>query len=79
MQFTDESAGGVTSWLWDFGDTFTSTQQNPMHTYNLTGTHTVSLQVSGPGGGDSLTKLDYITVTEPGWKYVYLPVVVKNP
>jgi PKD repeat protein len=36
---------GAVSWLWDFGDGTTSTQQNPFHTYVASGFYTVSLTV----------------------------------
>jgi PKD repeat protein len=62
VQFTDLSTGSVTSWLWNFGDGGTSTQQNPPHTYNAAGDYTVSLTVTGPGGSDSETKTEYIHV-----------------
>ena len=45
VQFTDTSAGGPTSWAWDFGDGATSTLANPSHTYTAPGTYTVSLHV----------------------------------
>ncbi len=64
VTFTDTSNGIVSSWLWDFGDTTTSTEQNPFHVYNAAGTYTVSLTVTGPGGTDSETKTAYITVSE---------------
>jgi uncharacterized repeat protein (TIGR01451 family) len=35
----------IVSWLWDFGDGETSTEQHPVHTYTEVGTHTVSLEV----------------------------------
>jgi PKD repeat protein len=63
--FTDESSGVITSYLWDFGDTATSPKQNPWHTYTNTGTNTVTLTVTGPGGRDTKTQTDYITVMEP--------------
>ncbi len=44
-RFQDRSIGAKT-WLWDFGDGQTSTEQNPQHTYNTPGTYTVSLKVS---------------------------------
>jgi PKD repeat protein len=68
IQFTDQSKGQITSWLWDFGDGTTSTQQNPIHIYDpqIDPKFTVSLKVTGPEGTDTETKVDYITV--------YLPV-----
>ena len=65
VQFTDQSSGDINSWQWDFGDGTTSTEQNPQHTYNNPGTYTVSLTVSGPGGSDTDTQTDLITVYEP--------------
>lgn len=52
VQFTDTSqpGGGITSWLWDFGDGATSSEQSPQHTYTAPGDFTVRLTVSGPGG-----------------------------
>lgn len=47
--FTDKSTdsdGPPTSWLWDFGDNNTSTEQNPVHTYTLAGNYDVSLTVT---------------------------------
>jgi len=37
---------GATSWNWDFGDGTTSTEQNPVHTYQTEGNYTVSLIVN---------------------------------
>jgi PKD repeat protein len=62
VNFTDESTGEITDWSWDFGDGGTSTAQNPSHTYNSGGTYTVELTVTGPGGSDTETRTDYITV-----------------
>jgi PKD repeat protein len=59
VQFTDSSTG-ASSWLWNFGDSSTSTDQNPEHTYTKAGTFTVSLTISG--GAASETKTGYITV-----------------
>lgn len=62
VHFTDSSSGIVTRWLWRFGDDSVSTQKNPVHTYYLPGQFTVRLVVSGPGGSDSLTQMNYIHV-----------------
>jgi PKD repeat protein/peptidoglycan/xylan/chitin deacetylase (PgdA/CDA1 family) len=65
VTLTDASTGAVTGWSWNFGDTGTSTVQNPSHTYAAAGTYTVSLTVTGPGGPDTNTKTNYITVSMP--------------
>jgi PKD repeat protein len=62
VQFTDQSIG-ATSWSWDFGDTGTSTDRNPSHTYTSPGTYTVSLTATNSYGSDTETKINYITVT----------------
>ena len=64
VQFTSHSSGDITSWDWNFGDNQTSTEQNPVHTYQQAGVFTVSLTVTGPAGSDTQTRTDYITVTE---------------
>ncbi|MBA7612586.1 hypothetical protein ES703_19822 [subsurface metagenome] len=64
VDFTDLSTGTISGWNWDFGDGDTSTAQNPTHTYNDPGLYTVSLTITGPGGSDTETKVNYITVHE---------------
>jgi vibriolysin len=64
VNFTDASSG-ATSWLWNFGDTGTSTLQNPSHTYTGVGTYTVTLTATNSSGSDIMTKTNYITVTAP--------------
>ena len=61
VNFTDLSTDTPTSWLWDFGDGTTSTEQNPIHTYNTCGSFTVKLTVNYTVGSDTKTKTDYIT------------------
>lgn len=46
ITFNDQSSTGVSSWLWNFGDGNTSTQQNPTHAYVATDTFNVCLTVS---------------------------------
>lgn len=61
-QFTDLTPG-ATSWLWDFGDGTTSTQQNPSHQYNTNGNFTVTLTAStATACTNSLTKTALIDV-----------------
>ncbi len=64
VQFTDASSGTINSRDWDFGDGGTSTAIHPQYTFNTPGTYTVVLDATGPGGSDTATKVDYITVTE---------------
>ncbi|MEA3296728.1 MAG: PKD domain-containing protein [candidate division Zixibacteria bacterium] len=67
VNFTDQSTNTPTSWSWDFGDGVgTSIQQNPSYTYDAVGTYTVTLTATNAYGSDDETKIDYITVTEPG-------------
>ena len=64
VQFTDLSTNEPTNWLWNFGDNVTSTDQNPLHRYNVSGNFSVSLAVGNSAGNDSMNKLSYINVTE---------------
>lgn len=48
IQFTDTTAGAST-WLWNFGDGTTSTEQNPFHVYDNE-IFTISLTVGNPIG-----------------------------
>lgn len=44
------------SYLWTFGDGSGTSQQNPNHSYNTTGTFTVTLQASDGGGSCQMAK-----------------------
>jgi len=50
----------VTGWQWNFGDGFTSTVQNPIHTYGNKGQYDVTLTVTSPGGTNSTNQNNYI-------------------
>ena len=67
ITFTDQSTGVITAWNWDFGDGASSTLQNLTHTYTRTGSFTVTLTVSGPGGSDAEIKPGYITVSSSAY------------
>lgn len=72
VQFTDLSAGTVDSWTWSFDGATpaTSTDQNPVVTYNAAGTFNVSLTVTtAAGASDVELKENYITVTAPTTYY----------
>ncbi|AKB52189.1 cell surface protein [Methanosarcina barkeri str. Wiesmoor] len=65
VNFTDQSTGTPTSWLWDFGDGTNATEQNVSHTYISAGNYTVNLTVANADGNDSEVKTDYVVVSEP--------------
>lgn len=46
ISFTDNSGPGAVSWSWSFGDEFSSTEQNPEHTYASLGDYAVRLEVT---------------------------------
>mgnify|MGYP001559593537 CR=1 FL=1 len=47
VQFNVSISGGVAPYrtVWDFGDGNVTTQANPVHTYSMAGTYTVTLTV----------------------------------
>ncbi|MEA1874396.1 MAG: PKD domain-containing protein, partial [Bacteroidota bacterium] len=68
VAFTDLSFGGTpTSWSWTFagGTPNTSTNQNPVITYDTPGVYAVSLTVTNGNGTDTKTINGYITVVDP--------------
>lgn len=82
VQFTDESVGAITSWLWDFGDNLTSTQQNPSHVYSYPGYYTIKLTVTDGVDTDDEEKEDYVKVhlvrTERKINYIYVNHATKT-
>lgn len=67
VTFLDTSTvagSGIVEWEWDFGDGSASNEQNPIHTYDSIGDHTVTLTVTGTyGHSDSIS--GSITVIVP--------------
>jgi PKD repeat protein len=63
VNFTDKSSNLPTSWLWDFGDGTSSTEQDPTHTYTTGGRYTVKLTVTNIAGTNTTMKIGYITVS----------------
>lgn len=57
---------GPTGWNWNFGATASptgSTAQNPIVTYGVTGTYTVTLTASNSSGSTPFTRTNFINVT----------------
>jgi len=55
VSFTDTSTNTPTGWLWDFGDSSQSTQQNPVHIYAAPGIYNVILTATNASGSNSVT------------------------
>jgi PKD repeat protein len=66
VTFTNLSTGDLDACAWSFGDGGTSNIcADPAYQYAAPGTYNVTLAVSGPGGTDTLTETEYITVYQP--------------
>jgi PKD repeat protein len=65
VNFTDGSTGSIDTWYWDFGDGDISSERNPTHVYEVQGTYSVSLTVTGETVSDTEAMIDYITVISP--------------
>lgn len=65
VHFLDTSKGNVTSWNWTFegGTPSTSTEQNPVVTYNEIGTYAVTLTVGDGNSTATKTRNAYVTVS----------------
>ncbi|HEY3307777.1 MAG TPA: Ig-like domain-containing protein, partial [Desulfuromonadaceae bacterium] len=50
VTFSDTTSGTNTAWQWDFGDSSSSSEPNPLHVYATAGSYTVKLTVTGPSG-----------------------------
>jgi PKD repeat protein len=69
VQFTDSSfisSGSVVAWNWDFGDGGSSTAQNPMHTYTVSGSYPVTLSVTSDSGCVNTVTINNAVNVYPG-------------
>ncbi|GAB4277735.1 MAG: hypothetical protein Kow0068_00960 [Marinilabiliales bacterium] len=66
VQFTNNTTGnGTITYEWDFGDGGSSTDVNPIHTYQNTGVYDVTvIAVDGSGCSDTATFSGLINITE---------------
>ena len=61
VKFVDLSTNNPTSWYWEFGDGYTSTEQSPMYSYKSPGVYDVSLTATNADGLDQETKVEFIS------------------
>ncbi|MFM7399442.1 MAG: PKD domain-containing protein, partial [Bacteroidota bacterium] len=76
----NSTSQGADSYLWNFGDGGTSTEANPVHVYNQSGTYTVTLTVTNDCGAATLEQtINVLTVgvQEVPWLKVF--EVYPNP
>ena len=64
VEFSDTSTGDNLTYIWDFGDGQTSSEQNPTHEYSSAGDFTVSLTTTNNYGSD--TKTNTVSATSSG-------------
>lgn len=66
IQFTDQSGGAPTGWVWSFGDGTTSTEQNPSKKYAAQSAYTVTLTVNRGGSVSTTTRTLTVSGSTPG-------------
>lgn len=93
VHFLDMSTGNVSSWNWTFegGTPASSTEQNPVVTYNTAGSYAVTLTVSDGSTNATTTREAYVNVSGEAptaiiglpdgaylspWVYMFVPVNV---
>ena len=65
--FDQSTAYNVTGWNWDFGDSLTSTDKNPVHKFKKDGLYKVCMQITSTDSGKALCTdkfCNYIDVEE---------------
>jgi len=70
-----QSIDSIVGYSWDFGDGATSTLQNPTHTYNSTGSYTITLTVTTQSGCVKTITIPkgVITGTKPTADFTFTP------
>jgi len=64
VNFNNQSTGNIIGYAWDFGDSMTSSEQNPTHSYVVPGVYTVSLTVFNFTVQNKKINQDYINVLD---------------
>ena len=76
IQFTDLTGStGTTVYKWDMNnDGITDyTTKDPAHTFTVPGSYTIKLTVINTKGTDTEIKTNYITISEPGTRFIPTP------
>jgi PKD repeat protein len=65
VDFFNQSTG-ATSWHWDFGDGETSVEENPVHSYSMAGSYTITFTATSDKGCEAteIRSIGIITDTE---------------
>ncbi len=72
--FSFTTTSGATSWVWDFGDGNSSTDQNPTHIYASSGSHNVTLTLDGGCMPDQVTGTTEV-FEQPTADFTYSPEI----
>lgn len=72
-----DSDGSIVSYVWEFGDGSTSTEQSPSHTYNTAGTYTAKLTVTDDIGDTAFSTVK-IDVTAPAAPVAVEDIIIDN-
>lgn len=56
VQFTNYSTD-ATTYMWDFGDGNTSTEENPLHVYAESGNYIITFTATGEGGSKTIKEM----------------------
>ena len=79
VSFIDLSLGGVITWTWHFGDSTTSAEQNPVHTYAQEGNYIVTLAITTLDGCESEISFEICVgnncwLPEPDCQAMFIPL-----
>lgn len=73
VSFTDATTNSPTVWSWSFGDSSTSTVQNPTHSYTSAGAYVVTLTATNSAGSNSINHT--VTVSTSSSTTLNYPIV----
>lgn len=74
IAFSNESQGDFNTWMWDFGDGFTSPVFSPAHEFSDYGTYYVCLTIEGDSCNDIFCDTIIVTPScEPDFEFTYVP------